>query len=330
MRVSELRWHPLLEEWVITATHRQDRTFFPPPGFCPLCPTEPGGFGSEIPYDAYAVAVFENKFPSLRPQAPDPAVEATALSPVLPAEGACEVVCYAQGHDRTFADLSVAEIATLLRVWADRTAEIGAREAIDYVYCFENKGTAIGVTLHHPHGQIYAFPFVPPRVSRTVEAASKHHAATGRCLHCDALAQELEDGRRIVDENAHAVAFVPFYARYPYEVHLYPKRHQGDLTALTPAEIRGVAELLSRVTRRYDALWGFSMPYIMAIFQAPTDGGSYPGEHWRIEFTPPMRTPEKLKYLAGCEAGAGNFINDTLPEEKAAELRAASLTELAP
>lgn len=328
--MSELRWHPLLEEWVITATHRQDRTFLPPAGFCPLCPTQPGGFASEIPYDAYAVAVFENKFPSLRPEPPAPAVEATPLSPVLPASGACEVVCYAQGHDRTFADLSVPEIATLIRVWADRTRALGERPGIDYVYCFENKGTAIGVTLHHPHGQIYAFPFLPPFVQRRVSAGESHHRRTGRCLHCDAVGVELEAGSRLVDQNEAAVAFVPFYARYPYEVHVYPRRHQGGLAELTPSEIRGVAELLSRVTRRYDGLWGFSMPYIMAIFQAPTDGVERPGEHWHIEFTPPMRTPEKLKYLAGCEAGAGNFINDTLPEDKAAELRAVRLPEQAP
>ncbi|MEB3222496.1 MAG: galactose-1-phosphate uridylyltransferase [Candidatus Sericytochromatia bacterium] len=320
--MSELRWHPVLREWVITATHRQDRTFLPPPDYCPLCPTKPGGFPTEVPEPDYQFVVFDNKFPSLHPAPPEPAVAGSELTPVLPAAGACEVVLYSARHDATLADASEADLVRLTRVWRDRYEVLGSRPEVDYVYIFENKGTAIGVTLHHPHGQIYAFPFVPPRVERMLASEAAHHAQTGRCLHCDVIAEELRDGRRVVAINDRFLAVVPFYARYPYEVHLYARHHLPSLSAFTPEDDRAFAEVLHAVLKKYDALWEQPMPYIMAMQQAPTDGVERAGSHFRIEFFPPLRTKEKLKYLAGCESGAGSFINDTLPEEKAAELRA--------
>jgi len=180
--MSELRWHPLLREWVATATHRQDRTFFPPPEFCPLCPTRPGGVPTEIPAEDFAIAVFENRFPSLSPRPPEPAVAGSDLSPVQAAAGACEVVVYTADHAATLAELPVARIELLIRVWIDRTRELGARPEIAYVFPFENKGEAIGVTLAHPHGQIYGYPFVPPVPARELAAMREHRARTGRCL----------------------------------------------------------------------------------------------------------------------------------------------------
>ncbi|MBM3268985.1 MAG: galactose-1-phosphate uridylyltransferase [Candidatus Sericytochromatia bacterium] len=320
--MSELRWHPLLEEWVVTATHRQDRTFLPPPDFCPLCPTRPGGFPTEVPADNYQFVVFENKFPSFRREPPAPAVAGDDFYRVAPAAGGCEVVLYSPEHGGTLADRPVGDIERLVRVWTDRYRVLGSRPEVDYVFIFENKGEAIGVTLHHPHGQIYAFSYLPPRIERELAAAANHHARTGKCVYCDVLARELADGCRIVAENASWVAVIPFFARYPYETYLLPRAHRDSLLDLSRSERTDFARLLKTVLVKFDGLWGFSLPYMMVMHQAPTDGIARPGTHLHVEFYPPLRTPQKLKYLAGCESGAGTFINDTLPEEKAAELRA--------
>ncbi len=319
--MSELRWHPLLSQWVITATHRQDRTFLPPEDYCPLCPTKPGGFPTEVPAETYDIVVFENKFPSLQKLAPEPAVEGTGLSPVLPARGVCEVVLFSPDHRSSLSTMPLRRIANLAQVWRDRTAVLGARPEIQYVFPFENRGEAVGVTLHHPHGQIYAFPFVPPIPARELEACRAHHLKHGRCLFCDTVESELADGRRVVLEGERFVAFVPFFARYPYEVYLAPKRHQATSVEWTAADAEDLAVVLKGLLRKYDALFDKSFPYIMVLHQAPTDGAPHPEFHLHFEFYPPLRTATKLKYLAGCEAGAGNFIMDKLAEESAAELR---------
>ena len=173
--MSELRWNPLTEEWVVTATHRQDRTFFPPKDYCPLCPTAPGGFPTEVPASDYDIAVFENKFPSFRREPAAPAVSPTSLYQVRPAQGICEVVVFTLQARRHLRDLSVQQMERLIEVWTDRYVELGARAFIEYVFIFENKGKEIGVTLNHPHGQIYAFSYIPPRIERELEASRKHH-----------------------------------------------------------------------------------------------------------------------------------------------------------
>lgn len=319
--MSELRWHPLLEQWVITATHRQDRTFFPPDDYCPLCPTKNGGFPTEIPSEDFDLVTFDNKFPSLRRCPPEPAVEETALYKVRPAAGVCEVVLYSPEHVGTLTDKTEREIEKLVCVWTDRYAELGALEYVDYVFIFENKGREIGVTLAHPHGQIYAYPFIPPVIEKELGACRKHTEKTGRCLLCDVLAEEMKDGRRIVASNDHFVAFIPFYARYPYEVHILSREHKLSLADFGEAEQGSLARMLKTILLKYDNLWGISFPYMMVLHQKPTDGEPHDYYHFHIEFYPPYRTKEKLKYLAGSEAGAGVFINDTLAEEKAQELR---------
>jgi len=319
--MSELRWNPMTEEWVITATHRQDRTFLPPADFCPLCPTKKGKFPTEIPSESYEIAVFENKFPSLQQNAPLPAVKPTKLSPVKPARGICEVVVFTSKHAAALAGQPVDEIYKLVKVWKDRYEDLGRRDFVKYVFIFENKGEANGVTLHHPHGQIYAFPYIPPKIEKELSAAKKHKRKTGRCLFCDILKQEKKDAKRIVCENKEMTAFIPFYARYPYEVHIMSKKHRVSLAEFTENDLQSFAEILKTLLLKYDGLFGISFPYIMVMHQAPTDGKKHDSFHWHMEFYPPLRTAKKLKYLAGCEAGAGSFINDTLAEEKAAELR---------
>jgi UDPglucose--hexose-1-phosphate uridylyltransferase len=319
--MSERRWNPVLGEWVTTATHRQDRTFLPPRDFCPLDPTLPGKPPTEIDRDDFEIVVFENRFPSFRLVPPPPAVEGTPLTPVQPAVGVCEVIVYTPRHDATLTTAGLDTIRRLVAVWAHRTLELGALPDVDYVFVFENKGEAIGVTLHHPHGQIYGYPEIPPLLQREVAAARGHVTEHGRCLWCDLIAQELADRRRIVMQTETWMAAVPFAARWPYEVHLTPRRHFGWLHELTDEEGESLARILEALLLKYDALFGFSLPYIMAIHQRPTDGGDHDGYHLHFEFLPPNRTADKLKYLAGSETAAGAFVNDTLPEETAARLR---------
>ena len=322
--MNQLRWDPTLREWVAYATHRQDRTFLPPAEYCPLCPTEQGGFPTEVPRESYDIVVFENKFPSYVPDAPEPDEPGTALTPTAPGRGVAEVVVYSDEHEETLAGLPERRIRNLVEVWADRYDELGGLGYVDYVFIFENKGEAIGVTLHHPHGQIYGYPFVPPRPKKELEAARAHRGEHGACLHCALLAEEHADGRRILHKGEHFTAFVPFYAHYPYEAHVYARRCVPSIAQLDEDERRGLARTLKRLLTGYDALWGFSLPYMMVMHQAPTDGEDHEGvAHFHVEFYPPNRSAEKLKYLAGSETGAGAFIVDALPEDTAAELREA-------
>jgi len=322
--LNQLRWDPILREWVAYATHRQDRTFLPPAEYCPLCPTKPGGFPTEVPREHYDIVVFENKFPSFSPDALEPDEAGSDLTPTAPGRGVCEVVLYSDDHDATLASMSERRIRNLIEVWADRYVELGSREFVDYVFIFENKGEAIGVTLHHPHGQIYAYSFVPPRPKRELESAREYRREHGRCLHCDLLSEEVSDGRRLVEKGEHFAAFVPFYARFPYEVHLYARRCAPSIADLDGEERRDLAHVLKRVLAGYDALFDMSLPYMMVMHQAPTDGGDHEGAaHFHIEFYPVNRTAEKLKYLAGSETGAGVFVVDDLPEATAEKLREA-------
>lgn len=314
----ELRWHPLLETWVIVAPERQERTFLPPAEYCPLCPTSDPASPTEVPSAEYEIAVFENRFPAFRRGAPAPA---SGPQPTMPASGAAEVVLYSPEHDATLAELPLERVERLVEVWTDRYRELGARPEVAYVFIFENRGKEIGVTLTHPHGQIYGFPFVPPHVQRELEAAARYRRANGRCLHCDLIEQEREDGRRLVVQNDGFVAFVPSFARVPYEVHVVARKHRQSLAELSKEERGELASILSALLRKYDHLWGFPMPFVMAMHQRPTDGRRYPGCHFHIEFTPPYRSRDRLKYLAGCETGAGTFINDAVPEQTAEELR---------
>ena len=319
-KLSDLRWNPLLGEWVVTATLRQDRTFFPPPDACPLCPTRPGGPVTEIPAPDYDIVAFENRFPALESHPPAPAIAGSDLFPVRPSQGVCEVVVYSSNHNSTLADASVPHIERLIRVWTDRFRELGALDFVKYVFIFENKGAAIGVTLTHPHGQIYAYPFVPPVIARELEQSRLHRVKTQRCLLCDIVSEELRLGARVVTHNNSFVAYVPFFARWPYEVHVSAKRHLPALSDLSPAERWDLAQLLKIVLAAFNRLFNISLPYMMVIHQRPCDGLAYHDFHFHIEFYTPLRTATKLKYLAGSESGAGTFINDRLPEESAAGL----------
>jgi UDPglucose--hexose-1-phosphate uridylyltransferase len=311
--MTELRWNPTVREWVSTASHRQDRPLMPE-DWCPFCP------GSGRVPDNYDCYIYPNDFAAFSIPPPQPAIQGDDFYRVALSQGKCDVVLYSPDHNTSLPQLSLDHLVKLVRLWRKRFTELKATAGIRYVLIFENKGAVIGVTMPHPHGQIYAFPFIPPRLQREMEAARAHQRAKRRCLFCDILKKERRDGRRIVAENEAFTAFVPFYARWPYEVHIFSRRHLGTLDQFRASEERGLAEILKWVTLKYDNLYQMSFPYMMLLHQAPTKG-NFPYFHFHIEFYPPHRSKEKLKYLAGVETGAGTFLNDSLAEEKAAELR---------
>jgi len=340
----EMRRDPLTGDWIPLAAHRMNRTFLPAADSCPLCPARPGAAYSdgEIPDTDYDVVVFENRFPSLQrvPGVPDDVVEDAPLQQHAPAAGRCEVVVFSSDHGSSFGALPPQRVRTIIDAWADRTAALGAEPGVEQVFCFENRGQEIGVTLHHPHGQIYGYPYVTPRTRALLTQARAHHERTGRNLLRDVLDSELADGRRVVLETEHWVAYVPYAARWPVEVHLAPRRDVPDLPALTDAERDDLAaaylELLRRLDRFFETADGdpITLPYIAAWHQAPAhegrsvaDGGTDDVTLARLHLQvfSVLRAPGKLKYLAGSESGMAAWISDTTPERIAARLQ-----ELAP
>jgi UDPglucose--hexose-1-phosphate uridylyltransferase len=298
--VSEERFDELRGERVVYAVHRQERTFLPTEDHCPLCPTRPGRPRTEIPYPEFEIAVFDNRFPSF--EAP---------------HGATEVVVYTDQHHGSFARLPPERAEALMWVWRQRYEELGARPDVRYVMIFENRGVEVGTTLHHPHGQIYAFPFVPPVPLLELEADER----LGACAICKLLAREIGEAERIVQANDAVVSYVPYAARWPYEVHVTLREHRASLNHCEPGELALLAQSLQTLTRAYDELFARPFPYLMVVHQAPTDGVS--DGHLHVEFYPPLRTADKLKYLAGCEQGAGTFLMDVMPEDSARALREA-------
>jgi UDPglucose--hexose-1-phosphate uridylyltransferase len=322
---SEIRHDPLLGEWVAVASHRQGRTYHPPAEECPLCPSRDGKL-SEIPADDYDVVVFENRFPSLtgRP-GPQTTEDGRELFTRRPGAGRCEVVCFTADHDASFADLDPDQAALVLDAWTDRTAELSQLPGVEQVFCFENRGKEIGVTLSHSHGQIYAYPFVTPRTERMLRSLGEHHKATeGRNLFDDVLAAEREARSRLVIEGEHWTAFVPHSAHWPYEAHLYPNRRVPDLPALGDAARAEFPHVYLELLRRFDRIFGTGeppTPYIAAWHQAPVNHPLRRQFGLHLQLFTIRRSSGKLKYLAGSESGMDVFINDVPPETAAARLR---------
>jgi UDPglucose--hexose-1-phosphate uridylyltransferase len=330
---TQLRYDPLTEEWVAIASSRQGRPLLPPTSECPLCPSKPGHF-TEIPADDYDVVVFENRFPSFSTSAP--VEDASAGYPsTRPGVGRCEVVCFTPEHDSSFGKLPVSRVRTVLAALAQRTAELSEIPGVEQVFCFENRGVEIGVTMHHPHGQIYAYPYVTPKTRQYLAAARRHQDRTGRNLYADVLAAEIDSGARVIARNDHWTAFVPAFARWPFEVHLAPHRQVPDLTALSTEEREAAAPLWLDLVRAFDALFDGAdrtpggsrerspaMPYIGAWHQAPVRE-ERDLAYLHLQLFSIRRGPGKLKYLAGSESAMGAFVNDIPPEEAASALRAA-------
>jgi UDPglucose--hexose-1-phosphate uridylyltransferase len=331
--VWEERWHPLREEWVIVAAHRQNRPWSgeifakpqrPIPEYvsdCYLCPGNVRISGQRNPVYAQTF-VFDNDHPCVGPDAPTVLEPPSGFYRNRPAAGVARVVCYSPWHNVTLAELALHEIVALLRVWQEQTLELGNRPEVAHVLIFENKGEVVGVSNPHPHCQIYATNFLFKYIETEIKAGQRHLDETGRILFQDILTAEEQDGRRLVCANDSAVAFVPYFARYAYEAFVAPRQTHASLADLSDAELADFAQALKQLLIKYDNLWQMPFPYVMTLHQAPTDGGDYRGFHFHIELHPPLRKPNLRKYLAGPEIGGGNFLSDTSPEEKASELRA--------
>jgi len=280
------------------------------------CPFDPGS--GRVP-DQFDVFLYPNDFPAFRMDA-EPFSPETGLYRKTGARGSCDVVIYHPEHTLAPSQMPVEHWRKVVDVWKRRHRELAALPDIQYVYIFENTGASIGVTMPHPHGQIYAFPFIPPLIERELNAASGHFREHGECIYCRILQDELASGERIVTQNQDFVAFVPFFARWPGEMQLCARRHFASVTEWSDAEASNLASLIKKVRMKYDNLYGFPMPLMMLLRQSPVKG-DHPYFHFHIDFYPIQRAPTKLKYLAGVESGAGTFLNDTVAEQKARELR---------
>lgn len=326
---STVRFDRLLREWVAIAGHRQTRTYLPPDDECPLCPSRDDHL-SEIPAHDYDVVVFENRFPSFASTSeldPENSSDSTGFSAdgndafiAGPGVGRCEVVCFTSDHDAAFSSLSPTRVRTVIEAWVARTEALSAIPEVEQVFCFENRGEEIGVTLSHPHGQIYGYPFVTPRTRQMLDSARAHATTTGRNLFADVLDAEVQAGERIVARNDSWTAFVPFAARWPLEVHLYPNRQVPDLPALTDLEREHLSTIYLEVLRRMERVHQDSLPYIAGWHQAPVREDRELG-YLHLELFSIRRAPGKLKYLAGSESAMGAFVNDVLPEDAARRLR---------
>src|SRR5436190_16453467 len=326
----EQRWHPLREEWVIVAAHRQNRPWqgeravtseTRPPAYvedCYFCPGNLRVSGARNP-EYQSVFVFDNDHPCVGLDAPRALPPPPGIYRNAPATGIARVVCYSPQHNTTLAELATEDIAALLDTWREQQLELGSRPDINHVLIFENKGEVVGVSNPHPHGQIYATNFVFKTIEIEAAAARRHYDEHRRVLFQDILRSELEDGRRILFENASAIVFLPYFARYAYECYVAPKDTHASVATLSAGERRDLAAALKSLLVRCDNLWQMSFPYVLTLHQTPTDGADYRGFHFHIQCHPPLRKPHLLKYLAGPEPRGANFLSDPPPAAKAAE-----------
>ncbi len=331
-RTSFKRWHPYLGEWVIMApttavrpwsgnvvsSAEEKKPEYDPS--CYLCPGVERAGGVKNP-DYCDVYVFNNDFPSLTLESEAPDNE-YAISVQEAAKGMCRVVCFSPRHNLTLAEMDENGIYAVLSAFRDQFEELSAMDVIENVIMFENKGAIIGVSNPHPHGQIYASDFVPRILKTEYTNASHYMNELDACLFCNVLAEELKSGERIVCENEHFFAFVPFFARHSFEVHIMPRRHVSAITGLDFAEMHSLAAIYREMLIRYDNLFEMSFPNITLFRNPPCANGIDPHPwHFYIEFCPPLRSRDKLKYMAGFETGGGNIINPILPKEAAEALR---------
>lgn len=312
--MMEIRYNPLTDEWIIISAETQKRPVQPAKNNCPICPG-----GVEFREETYELVAFENRYPSLRKNPPE-IKESNKLFKRMKSYGVCEVVVYTSKHDSSFPQMPIFQIEKLVDMWVDRTYELSKNDFVKNIFIFENRGKEVGASLPHPHGQIYAFPFIPKRIEAKLNAMEKWFDENGKCVICEIL--ENETNERLVYENETFVALVPFYARFPFEVHIYPKRHISNLLQFNENEKKDFARILKVVTKKYDKLFDQEFPYMMMFFQAPFNTKDYSDIfHFHVEFNPPKRDKNKLKWMASVETGTWSFINPIVPEQAAKMLR---------
>jgi UDPglucose--hexose-1-phosphate uridylyltransferase len=311
--MMELRHNPITDEWIIISSETQKRPVLPQKEACPLCPGV-----LEMKHD-YDLTAFDNRYPALRldpPEIskPDPAFENA------PSYGKCEVIMFTSDHNSSLSRMPIGQIEKLVYVWEDRTRDLMKYEKIKYIFPFENRGKEVGASQIHPHGQLYAFPFIPKRIQSMIDAIGKYKG----CAICDVIKAE-EKTENIVYDGEHFIALVPYFARFPYEVHVYPRRHISFFTEMTPSEKFDLAVTLKVVTSKYDSLFDNEFPYMMEIFQSPVNP-VMKNFHFHIEFNPPKRDKVNVKWMASVETGTWAFINPLTPSDAAKSLKNASYT----
>ena len=310
--MSQLRWNPLLGEWVIVTPSRADRPFQEKDHECPFCPSTPETAGE------WRVLTLDNKFPALDLE-PGPIPLDTRLVMEAPAYGVCQVIVESRDHNQQFEDMDDEQLLAVMQEYLRVYQELSALRGIHYVMLFENRGRSIGVSLDHPHAQVYALPFIPSRIQREIEQLSMRWEEIGVCSVCEVVEKELKHpSTRVILETENFISLVPFYARLPYEVHIYPKQHVGCLEDLEE-HLLEIGTVIKDTVTRYSHVFK-ELAYIMAIHTRPIQG-DHPYWHFHIEFYPPWRDEARVKYLGGIETGAWLYTNDSTPEQKGKELR---------
>lgn len=315
--MSELRYNPFLKDWVMVASQRQARPDMPK-GWCPFCP------GSGKVPDHYDVYAYDNDFPVMQPEWSETTGNEDDFFQAKRMYGKCEVILYHPDHTITLPELPVTHIRKLVDLWCARFDALSQDKNIKYIFIFENRGKESGVTMPHPHGQLYAFSWIPKIIQTELDASKEHNDSTGKCLMCELAEKESACGKRMVCSNDSFSVFVPYFTAWPYGVYIVPNKHTGNIIELNDVQKDDLADILKKVTGAYDTLFDKSFPYMMAFHQTPVnteDASAY--YHFHIEFYPPLRARESQYFRASCETGAGAYCNVTLPEEKAAELREA-------
>ena len=316
--MAELRWHPFTKDWVMIASNRQNRPQMPK-DWCPFCP------GSGKVPDDYEVYKYDNDFPALSQNPSEPDDVANDFFKVKPSYGKCEVILYSPGHTTTLPELSVDHVTKLVDLWCERFDAISADENIKYVFIFENRGNVVGVTMPHPHGQIYGYSFIPKKIELELESAKEYKEEKGNCIFCDMLKEEKKFEKRIIFSNEHFTVFLPFFTEYPYGVYIFSNEHKNNISQFTPEERRSLASILRETVGMLDSLFDYNFPYMMCMHNAPvnTDEDVSDYYHFHIEFFPPMRSADKQKFNASSETGVWAHCNPTRPEDTAEELREA-------
>lgn len=315
--MAELRWNPLLNDWVMIASHRQERPQMPK-DWCPFCP------GSGKVPDNYDVLAYDNDFPALMLNPPEPDDVATEFYRVAPAYGKCEVILYSSDHYASLPRLPLSHIRKLVDLWCNRFIELSKYEKIKYIFIFENRGEVVGVTIPHPHGQIYGYSYIPLKIQRELESCKRYYEEKNECLICRINQEEISFKKRMVIENDHFLTYLPFFTEYPYGVFIVSKAHKSKITDFTDEEKNSLAEILRDTVGTLDSLFDYEFPYMLCMHQSPVNSESCDTfYHFHIEFYPPMRSRDKQKFNASSETGAWAPCNTTAPEEKAEELRSA-------
>lgn len=316
--MAELRYNPFKNDWLMVASARQDRPQMPK-DWCPFCP------GSGRVPEQFDVLKYDNDFPALSMNPPEPDDVATDFFKAEKSYGKCEVILYSPEHTMTLPKLPVSHVRKLIDLWCERFDALSKYDKAKYVMIFENRGDVVGVTMPHPHGQIYAYPFIPKKVEQKLISSQNYLKEQGRCLFCDWLKAEQDAAKRVIFENEHFSVIIPFFAEFAYSTQIMSKAHKKFITEFSDEEKTALAKAVRNTVGMYDNLFDMPFPYMMCMFNAPVNTPDIEGFHFHIEFFPPMRSHEKQQFLASSETGAGAHCNPTVPEEKALELKAAYL-----